>query len=75
METAFFLGFLGFEEANVHLITLHHLPFTLKVLVRLIEQNQKGLNFRAPSSCLILSGKKKVQKSVLDCMQRRTKSF
>lgn len=59
METVFFLGCLGFEEANVHLITLYHLLFTLKVLVRLIEQNQKGPNVRGPSGCLILSEKKK----------------
>lgn len=75
METVFFLGCLGFEEANVHLITLYHLLFTLKVLVRLIEQNKKGPNLRGPSGCLILSREKKVQKFVLDCMQRRTKSF
>lgn len=56
METVFFglnqyiLGCLGFEEANVHLITLYHLLFSLKVLVRFIEQNQKGRIFGAPAA-------------------------
>lgn len=56
METVFFglnqyiLGCLGFEEANVHLITLYHLLFSLKVLVRFIEQNQKGRILGAPAA-------------------------
>lgn len=44
------LGFLGFEEAHVYLVTLYHPLFSLKFFLKFIEQIKKGQISVAPAA-------------------------